>query len=50
MKKTEKGTPGYLSHKKHMEIIRTIIYFGIVAAIFSWVTSRQKPGSICLLL
>ena len=34
MKKTEKGTPGYLSHKKHMEIIRTIIYFGIVAAIF----------------
>lgn len=34
MKKTEKGTPGYLSHKKRMEIIRTIIYFGIVAAIF----------------
>ena len=34
MKKTEKGTPGYLSHKKQMEIIRTIIYFGIVAAIF----------------
>ena len=34
MKKTEKGTPGYLSHKKHLEIIRTIIYFGIVAAIF----------------
>ena len=34
MKNTEKGTPGYLSHKKHMEIIRTIIYFGIVAAIF----------------
>ena len=34
MKKTEKGTPGYLSYKKRIEIIRTIIYFGIVAAIF----------------
>ena len=34
MKKTEKGTPGYLSHKKRMEIIPTIIYFGIVPAIF----------------
>ena len=34
MKKTENGTPGYLSYKKRIEIIRTIIYFGIVAAIF----------------
>ena len=34
MKRTEKGTPGYLSHKRRMEILRTIIYFGIVAAIF----------------
>ena len=42
MKKTEKGTPGYLSHKKHMEIIRTIIYFGIVAAIFFFFFCQKK--------
>lgn len=34
MKKIKKGMPGYLSHKKKIEIIRTVIYFGIVAAIF----------------
>ena len=34
MKKIEKGTPGYLDYKKKVEIIRTVIYFGIVAAIF----------------
>lgn len=34
MKKTEKGAPGYLDYKKKVEIIRTAIYFGIVAAIF----------------
>ena len=34
MKKTAKGTPGYLDYKKKVEIIRTVIYFGIVAAIF----------------
>lgn len=34
MKRKEKGTPGYLSYKRRVEIIRTIIYFGIVAAIF----------------
>ncbi len=34
MRKTEKGTPGYLDYKKKIEIIRTVIYFGIVAAIF----------------
>ena len=43
MKKTEKGTPGYLSHKKRMEIIRTIIYFGIVAAIFFLGYFQTKP-------
>ncbi len=34
MKKIEKGTPGYLDYKKKVEIIRTIVYFLIVAAIF----------------
>lgn len=34
MKRKEKGTPGYFSYKRRVEIIRTIIYFGIVAAIF----------------
>lgn len=35
MKRTEKGTPGYLDYKRKVEIIRTISYFGIVAAIFT---------------
>lgn len=34
MKKVEKGVPGYLDYKKKVEIIRTVIYFAIVAAIF----------------
>ena len=34
MKRAEKGTPGYLDYKKKVEIIRTAIYFGIVAAVF----------------
>ena len=34
MKKHKKGTPGYLNYKKRMEIIRTILYFAIVAAVF----------------
>lgn len=34
MNKVEKGTPGYLDYKRKAEIIRTIIYFGIVAAVF----------------
>ena len=34
MKKVQKGTPGYLDYKKKVEIIRTVVYFGIVAAIF----------------
>lgn len=34
MKKVEKGNPGYLDYKKRVEILRTILYFVIVAAIF----------------
>lgn len=34
MKKITKGNPGYLDYKKKIEIIRTVIYFAIVAAIF----------------
>ncbi len=34
MKRVIKGNPGYLEYKKKIEIIRTVIYFLIVAAIF----------------
>lgn len=34
MKKCEKGTPGYLREKLKLEILRTVIYFMIVAAVF----------------
>ena len=34
MKRVQKGTPGYLDYKKKVEILRTVLYFGIVAAIF----------------
>lgn len=34
MTKIEKGTPGYLDYKKKIEIIRTIVYFLIVAAVY----------------
>lgn len=34
MKKVMKGNPGYLEYKKKVELIRTVIYFAIVAAIF----------------
>lgn len=34
MKKCEKGTPGYLREKLKIEIVRTIAYFAIVAAVF----------------
>lgn len=34
MKKVQKGTAGYLDYKKKVEIIRTIIYFAIVAAVY----------------
>ena len=44
MKKVEKGKPGYLNYKKKAEILRTVIYFAIVAAILD--TPRRIPGSI----
>ena len=34
MKKVMKGNPGFLEYKKKVEIIRTVIYFALVAAIF----------------
>lgn len=34
MKKCEKGTPGYLEYKLKAEILRTIIYFMLVAAVY----------------
>ena len=43
MKRIEKGTPGYLDYKKKVEIIRTVIYFLLVAAIFTY---RQKQEAI----
>lgn len=46
MKKVEKGKPGYLNYKKKAEILRTVIYFAIVAAIFLLDTPRRIPGSI----
>lgn len=35
MNRRKKGTQGYLAYKKRMECLRTIVYFGVVAAIFS---------------
>ena len=34
MTKVIKGEPGYLDYKRKAEIIRTVIYFALVAAIF----------------
>lgn len=34
MKKCNKGTPGYLDYKLKVEILRTILYFVIVAAVY----------------
>ena len=34
MKRVTKGKPGYLNYKRKAEIIRTIIYFLLVAAVF----------------
>ena len=34
MEKVDKGEQGYLNYKKKYEIIRTLIYFAIVAAVF----------------
>ena len=35
MKKIQKGKPGYLNYKRKVEILRTVIYFVIVLAIFA---------------
>lgn len=35
MKKIQKGKPGYLNYKRKVEILRTVIYFAIVLAIFA---------------
>lgn len=42
MKRVQKGTPGYLDYKKKVEIIRTVVYFGIVAAILLLGYSQTK--------
>ena len=34
MIKCEKGTPGYLREKLKIEILRTVVYFAIVIAVF----------------
>lgn len=34
MKRVIKGNPGYLNYKKKAEIVRTVIYFLLVAAVF----------------
>lgn len=34
MIKYEKGTPGYLREKLKIEILRTVVYFAIVIAVF----------------
>ena len=34
MKRYEKGMPGYLDYKKKIEIIRTIVYFALAAAVY----------------
>ena len=45
MKRIEKGTPGYLDYKKKVEIIRTVIYFLLVAAIFTLGYVQTKTRS-----
>lgn len=44
MNKVEKGTPGYLEYKKKAEMVRTLIYFGISAAIFilGYIQTKSK--------
>ena len=34
MKRVAKGNPGYLDYKKKVEIIRTVVYFLLVAAVY----------------
>lgn len=39
-RKVKKGRPGYLDYKLQMEILRTVLYFAIVAALF-WLGYSQ---------
>lgn len=48
MKKIQKGKPGYLNYKRKVEILRTVIYFVIVLAIFAlgyWQTHTEAESS-----
>ena len=45
MIKCEKGTPGYLREKLKIEILRTVVYFAIVIAVFLLGYSQtQEPA------
>ena len=46
MKRIEKGTPGYLDYKKKVEIIRTVIYFLLVAAILHWLRTDKTRSNL----
>ena len=52
MKRIEKGTPGYLDYKKKVEIIRTVIYFLLVAAIFTlgYVQTKTRSNLLAVFL
>lgn len=47
-KAVKKGRPGYLEYKLQMEILRTVIYFAIVAALF-WLGYSQTHSNQNLL-
>ena len=46
MKKCEKGTPGYLEYKKKVEIIRTVVYFLLVAAVYLLGYSQTHTNAV----
>lgn len=48
IKKVKKGRPGYLEYKLKVEILRTVLYFGIVAALF-WLGYSQTHSNKNLL-
>ena len=47
MKKIQKGKPGYLNYKRKVEILRTVIYFAIVLAIFADTYEAESSDSCC---
>ena len=47
MIKYEKGTPGYLREKLKIEILRTVVYFAIVIAVFLLGYSQTIPKRTC---